>query len=213
MRVASGRDRTSTRGLREGGGAGRRRERREEALGRRRRPGDGGRGFARAERSVSRRAVSEPPRARVEREAAEVRAGERPAPARPAPAPADSCSWAHAVRSRLRGLRPLGLPPLRLYPSCPGADRFATARLSPRARLFSISRPLFLSTLRLHLGRGSRKGSERASGGEEGSEARRRRRIGGQQGGDPTPPSLVISPPAPPLRTLPRRRATFGRGK
>lgn len=211
MRVASGRDRTSTRGLREGGGAGRRRERREEALGRRRRPGDGGRGFARAERSVSRRAVSEPPRARVEREAAEVRAGERPAPARPAPA--DSCSWAHAVRSRLRGLRPLGLPPLRLYPSCPGADRFATARLSPRARLFSISRPLFLSTLRLHLGRGSRKGSERASGGEEGSEARRRRRIGGQQGGDPTPPSLVISPPAPPLRTLPRRRATFGRGK
>lgn len=143
-----------------------------------------------------------------------MRAGGRPAPARPAPAPADSCSWARAVRSRLRGLRPLGLPPLRLYPSCPGADRFATARLSPRARLFSISRPLFLSTLRLHLGRGARKGSGGASGGEEGSEARRRRRrIGGHQGGDPTPPSLVISPPAPPLRTLSRRRATFGRGK
>ncbi|KAJ8780401.1 hypothetical protein J1605_011665 [Eschrichtius robustus] len=74
--------------------------------------------------------------ARGEREAAEVPAVGRPALAHPAPAPADSCSWARAVRSRLRGLRPLGLPPLRLYPSCSGADRFATARRSPRARLF-----------------------------------------------------------------------------
>lgn len=74
--------------------------------------------------------------ARGEREAAEVPAVGRPALAHPAPAPADSCSWARAVRSRLRGLRPLGLPPLRLYPSCSGADHFATARLSPRARLF-----------------------------------------------------------------------------
>lgn len=57
MRVASGRDRIGTRGLREGGGTGRRRERREEALGRRRRPGDGGRGFARAERCLSPRSL------------------------------------------------------------------------------------------------------------------------------------------------------------
>uniref|UniRef100_A0A8I3Q089 Calcium/calmodulin dependent protein kinase II delta n=1 Tax=Canis lupus familiaris TaxID=9615 RepID=A0A8I3Q089_CANLF len=64
------------------------------------------------------------------------RAPARPAPPAP-PAPADSCSWARAVRSRLLGLRPLGLPPLQ-----PGAASFATARLSPRARLFSISRPL-----------------------------------------------------------------------
>ena len=116
-------------------------------------------------------------RARGEREAAEVPAGRRPAPARPAPEPADSCSWARAVRSRLRGLRPLGLPPLRPYPSCPGADRFATARLSPHARLFSISRPLFLSTLAPAFGERGLQGSGGASR-EEGSEAGRGK-IGG----------------------------------
>jgi len=68
------------------------------------------------------------------------------------------------------------------------------------------------------LEKGAGKGAGGASRGE-GSQGRRRRRrrrrkrIGGPWGGDPTPPFLVISPPAPPLRTLPPGRATFGRGK
>jgi hypothetical protein len=141
-----------------GGSSGRRRR------GRRRRPGDGRGSFAPAQRSASRRAVSKPlgpwgARGRRRRRRRPREGGSRArartlgrAPARPAPAPADSCSWARAVRSGRSGLGPSALrpppartpSPPRLYPSYPvrGADRFATARLSPRVQLlFPISAP------------------------------------------------------------------------
>lgn len=82
-------------------------------------------------------------RARGEREAAEVPAGRRPAPARPAPEPADSCSWARAVRSRLRGLRPPRAPsppPLPLLPRC-GSFRNCSP-LAPCPAVFYFPAPL-----------------------------------------------------------------------
>lgn len=69
------------------------------------------------------------------------------APARPAPAPADSCSWAPAVRSQLLGLRPLGLPPLRPYPSSPGALVSQLLASRPVPGCFPFPGPFFLSSL------------------------------------------------------------------
>lgn len=162
-------------------------------------------------------------RARRQSEAAEVPvpagAGGRLVPgahARPSPcAPADSCSWALALGGLgPSALRPLGLPPLHLYSSCPRCGSFRNCSpLAPCLAAFPFPGP-FLSTLPpppRTWGEGLRRA--RVERPEEEARPRSRRRVGGPWGGDPTPPFLVLSPPAPPLRTLPGGRATFGRGK
>lgn len=101
------------------------------------------------------------------------------APARPAPAPADSCSWARAVLSQLVGLRPLGLPPLRPYPSSPGAlvSQLLVSRRVPGC--FPFPGPFFQSTLPPAFGERGWKGGgwsvqrRRKQGQEEEEENRR----------------------------------------
>lgn len=160
------------RGLRQGGGAGWRRERREEA------PGEETEAWGRQTRLRPSRALFlslrrlEAARAREQREAVKVprfagsaaarwrEAGpghaRSPEPrARSAPEPADSCRWALAVRSGLRGLgpaalhlRPLGLPPLCFYPSCLQCGSFRNCLpLAPCPAVFPFPGPLFLNTL------------------------------------------------------------------
>uniref|UniRef100_A0A2K5U5S7 calcium/calmodulin-dependent protein kinase n=1 Tax=Macaca fascicularis TaxID=9541 RepID=A0A2K5U5S7_MACFA len=160
------------RGLRQGGGAGWRRERREEA------PGEETEAWGRQTRLRPSRALFlslrrlEAARAREQREAVKVprfagsaaarwreagpgRARSPEPRARSAPEPADSCRWALAVRSGLRGLgsaalhlRPLGLPPLCFYPSCLQCGSFRNCLpLAPCPAVFPFPGPLFLNTL------------------------------------------------------------------
>lgn len=167
-------------------GSGRRRERREEALAQEAEAWGRRRGFARAPALLLSFRRRQAARARRQSEAAEVPvpagAGGRLVPgahARPSPgAPADSCSWALALGGLgPSALRPLGLPPLHLYSSCPRCGSFRNCSpLAPCFAAFPFPRPFFLSTLPAPAS------GERGSGGHEWSGQRRKQ--GPAAGGD-----------------------------